>query len=139
MGLINDILFTNQVGKLSKKALDVSAQRALLINSNIANAETPGYKAVDLKPFESELKQAYKSQAAMVKTDPRHMSGGVNNLNNYQPTIEISQDTPRLDGNNVNLDKEMTKMMENSLNYQTIIAARKKRGQIIDAAIEMSK
>lgn len=139
MGLINDLLYTNKVGKLAIKALDIHSQRALLINSNIANAETPGYKAVDLKPFEEELKDAYKSSMGMDKTNPRHMSGRSDDLNSYMPEVETSTEASRPDGNNVNLDKEVTKMMENSLMYQTIIAANKKRGGIIEAAIEQTR
>lgn len=138
MGLIDDVLFTNKVGKLVSKAMDAHARRALLINSNIANAETPGYKSVDLKPFEKALKEAYKPAAAMTTTDPRHMNGQESGLDGFEPRLEISREAPRLDGNNVNLDREMAKLLETSLTYQTLIAVRSKRGGIINEAIEKS-
>ena len=136
MGIISDVLFSNKIGKLANKALDIHAQRALLINSNIANAETPGYKAADFKPFEDQLKAAYSSKIGMTRTDPRHMSGARNDLKAFKPEVEYSKDPGRIDGNNVNLDKEMTKLTENSTMYQAIITAKKKRGGMIKEAIE---
>ena len=135
MGLINDILYTKKTGKLAMKALDVYAQKALLITSNIANVETPGYKEVSLKPFEQALKQAYKPTVGMTKTHKGHI-GGANTLKNFQPEVVISKDPGRLDGNNVNLDRVMTKMTENSMMYNAVIVAAKKRGQIISSSIE---
>ncbi|MGK7346065.1 MAG: flagellar basal body rod protein FlgB [Candidatus Nitrospinota bacterium M3_3B_026] len=138
MGLVSDLLFTNKVGRLVSKAMDIHAQRALLVNSNIANVETPGYKAVDLEPFENRLKEAYKPGIGVKTTDPRHLDGADGGLEGFKPKVGVSQDAPRLDGNNVNLDREMAKLLETSLTYQTLIAVRGKRGGIIDEAIERS-
>lgn len=139
MGLINDILHSNATPKMAQKALDIYAQRSLLITSNIANAETPGYKAVDIKPFESALKDAMESKAPMLKTNEKHLSGPMENIQNFQPEIEVSNEPGRLDGNNVNLDKEMAGLAQTSLMYQTVLTARAKRGQIINETIDQSR
>lgn len=135
MGLLMDLLYTNKTGKLAKKALSVYAQKALLITSNIANVETPGYKEVSLKPFEQALKQAYKPAVKMAKTHAGHI-GGANTLQNFQPEVVISKEPGRLDGNNVNLDRVMTEMTNNSMMYNAVIAAAKKRGGIISSSME---
>ncbi len=135
MGLLNDILYTNKTGKLAIKALDIYAQKALLITSNIANVETPGYKAVSLKPFEQALKQAYKPGIRMANTHPGHI-GGANTLKNFQPEVAVSKEPGRIDGNNVNLDRVMADMSENSMMYNAVITAAKKRGQIISSGME---
>ncbi len=136
MGLINDLLYANKTGLLAKKALDVYDQRFQLANSNIANAETPGYKAVDLKPFEEQLKNAYRGTGQMKTTDPRHIQGSDGNLNEFRPEVTVSTAEPRIDGNNVDLDKETVKMVEIGTMYSTVMAARTKRGAIISAAVE---
>jgi flagellar basal-body rod protein FlgB len=136
MGLINDILYTNRVGNLTSKALDFHAQRMLMINSNIANAETPGYKAVDMAPFEARLKEAMQPAAPLIRTDARHMQGATDNLDTVMPETVVSEEPGRLDGNNVNLDKEMINMTQVSTMYQAVITARGKRSQIINETID---
>jgi len=136
MGVINDILFSSKVNDLAAKAMDAQGKRTMLITSNLANAETPGYKSVDVKPFEAALAEAYKPKTPMLTTNPLHMAG-TNNLEHFQPEVLKSGAPGRLDGNNVNLDDELNKMNEVSLQYQTTITAYKRRGQIINAAIDM--
>lgn len=138
MSLIGDIL-DSRVNDLTKKALDIDAQRTLLINSNIANAEVPGYKAVDFKPFEDELKQAYENKMPMAQTNAGHMGGLLNNLGTYMPEVVVSEAPGRIDGNNVNLDKEVANLSETSTMYSAIVTARGKRGRIISDAIDQAK
>ena len=54
---------------LLKTAMNVSAQRAELISSNIANVNTDGYKATKRIVFESELKQALASSGTDAATE----------------------------------------------------------------------
>lgn len=136
MGLINDLLYTNKTGLLAKKALDLYDQRFQMVNSNIANAETPGYKAVDIKPFEQDLQNAYRRNTRMKTTDPKHMQGSAGDLNQFRPNLSVSTDEPRIDGNNVDLDKETVKMTEIGTMYSAVMAARTKRGAIISSAVD---
>lgn len=136
MGLINDILYTNRVGDLASKALDFHAQRMLMINSNIANAETPGHKAVDMAPFEARLKEAMRPAAPLLRTDARHIQGQADSLETVAPEMVVSEEPGRIDGNNVNLDKEMINMTQTSTMYQAVITARQKRSQIINETID---
>jgi len=138
MGLLADILYTNKVGRLAIKGMDTHAQKALLITGHIANAETPGYKAVKIKPFEQALKNAFRSTIKMSSTNAKHMEAG-GTLASFKPEITVSKDPGKLDGNNVNLDLEMAEMAQNTMMYQAIITASKKRGAIISSAVGDNK
>ena len=81
------------------------AVRQTAVSSNIANANTPGYGAVDVEPFEAVLNQ---KQVTMRATHPRHIaasagSGGV-------AVRQINDDRPTMpSGNTVVLESELMK------------------------------
>ncbi|MEW5743997.1 MAG: flagellar basal body rod protein FlgB [Nitrospirota bacterium] len=84
-----------------EKMLDVAAFRHRVLASNIANADTPGYKAKDIS-FHQELEKAVQQDAP--------------------PSCEVRETVttmPNRDGNTVNLDIEMAKVAENTLLYNT--------------------
>ena len=103
-------------------ALNLRAQRQEVLASNIANADTPNYKARDLD-FTSALKNATGAQGgalALARTDARHIlaSGGgtANGLLKYRGSVQ-----PSLDGNTVDMDVERANFTENSLHYQFLL------------------
>jgi flagellar basal-body rod protein FlgB len=106
---------------LLQNALDASSLRQQVISNNIANAETPGYKAKKVV-FEDILKQHLSNQASFVgnRTDPRHLPiGNSNDIPNAQ--IEENTETVMQNNqNNVDVDQEMTDMGKNSLWYYTL-------------------
>lgn len=106
------------------RALAASAQMRQLkqgvLSSNIANAETPGYKAKKID-FEGELARALKNEgmAKLASSEPGHFSVGESELNHLQPEI---YDNPEVevsnDGNTVDLQREMSEMLENNIMYR---------------------
>jgi flagellar basal-body rod protein FlgB len=87
------------------------AERQALISANVANANTPGYKAKDIESFEDVM----RNSLPMTVTDPKHLSvgGGVGeprNVNSDQAEILHS-------GNNVSLEEEFLKSSEVARNY----------------------
>ena len=64
--LLDKILFSDRTPKLLKKTVDLNLQKNSVISSNIANADTPGYKAVDLK-FGEQLQTAIGGQGIKLK------------------------------------------------------------------------
>lgn len=82
--------------------------RQSAISENIANANTPGYKAVDTKPFEAALEQ---TRLAMAQTEPRHMDFSATRfpVTDVQPeqTWEVVHS-----GNTVSLEQELLKAGE---------------------------
>lgn len=110
----------NNIGLL-QKALDASSLRQQVISNNIANAETPGYKAKQVV-FEDILKQHLNNQTNFVgnRTDSRHLVIG--NPADI-PTANIVENTDTVmqnNSNNVDIDGEMTNMGKNSLWYYTL-------------------
>jgi len=87
--------------------------RQKLVATNVANANTPGYRATDLKPFINILERSGESLAT---THPAHMMlDGNDRLQTRVMEPEPSDVT--LSGNSVNLEREMTKLGEVNRSY----------------------
>lgn len=87
-------------------ALDGLAARQRAIANNIANVQTPGYRATRVS-FEDSLREALVSGEAPVVT----------------PTSQSSLEPTREDGNNVNLDTETLSSVDTNLRYQLALRA----------------
>ncbi len=101
------------------KALEIRAQRAEMLAENMANANTPGFKARDID-FQQALKLANSQQTAMpvVKTQSGHgelstMKDVISPAIQYRNVMQAS-----LDGNTVDEQIEQAQFMQNSLQYQ---------------------
>ncbi|WP_297444717.1 flagellar basal body rod protein FlgB [Desulfurobacterium sp.] len=93
-------------------------RRSEVIQGNIANADTPGYKPKDLV-FEKELEE----NLHLKRTDPRHMDPS------FPPVrfrLVNAQDYSGYDDNRVNLDKELAKLAETNLMIRLINESLKK-------------
>ena len=121
------------------KTLDLRSKKNDLLASNIANRETPGYRAKDIS-FERSLYKALHSDrpGPLKTTDPRHFDGiereplqAVNGqlFNSFSPR-------PREDGNTVNLDKEMAKLAENQVVYSTLVQITNWKFNMLKSAIQ---
>ena len=102
--------------QFSQNALKLHAYRQELIASNIANADTPGYKARDVD-FAATLKNAQAAQSAPQKapaSDPNAPPLGAELL--YRSTVQRS-----LDNNTVDLDVERAQFAENAVRYEAQI------------------
>ena len=107
--------------QLLHKTLDFRAKRNALLSGNIANMETPGYKAKDLV-FEKALGEAMKAHlpGPLTVTDPRHFDGRpILPLHLVKPQVILtSNPVGNLDENSVDLEREMVKLAENQVVYQ---------------------
>lgn len=93
---------------LARKLLDASVLRQEAIASNIANAETPGYRRLDLSPdFATHL------QSCMAE-------GGVAGLSGIRLSLaeDLRARTVRPDGNSVEMEKELLEMNRNTVEYE---------------------
>lgn len=100
-------LYSAQNYVLSKKLMDAAHVRHEALSNNIANAETKGYKRRDLPvTFQKELTDALAR-------------GDKDKIAKMGIRTEIDKRTKpiRLDGNNVELDKELLEINRNTLNY----------------------
>lgn len=106
-----------------EKALALRSYRQQLISSNIANADTPHYNAVDID-FADAMKKALAgitSGLELTKTDARHLDGmdtsGINGVKPLYRTVV----QPSIDGNTVDSNIEQAQFTENSLNYMSTL------------------
>ena len=98
------------------QGLQVRAQRAELIASNIANADTPGYKAKGMD-FKAALAQAAsKQQTGMTRTNEKHFDVRMELNNGVGFRVPDQADTG--DGNSVDVQVERNLYLENSMEYQ---------------------
>lgn len=106
--------------RLYERALDVRSGIHETIASNMANEETPGYKAREL-PFRETLNAALLGEGDLepVRTDPRHFALYDGNGKIFHHIIKKDEGAG-LDENTVNLEKEMTLMAENTLLYMAV-------------------
>lgn len=101
-------LFSSSNYVMSKKLLDVADVRHQALGGNIANAETPGYKRVDLdRNFEMRLREKIKH-------------GDAEGVSVMKPAMFTDKKTKsmRADGNNVQIDQEMLKLNRNALEWE---------------------
>ena len=103
------------------KALNVRASRQELLASNIANADTPGYKARDLD-FGKTLSAALAGGGStgdvnLVRTSAGHLPGAAQKSGPgaalYRTAVQ-----PSIDGNTVDMDVERAQFADNAIHYE---------------------
>ena len=100
-----DALFSQNNYAAMKKMLDATALQHEAIASNLANAEKPGYKRMEVSPtFAAELKSALGAQDST-------------QIQNLHPALAVDATavSNTRDGNTVQLEKEMMKLNQNTM------------------------
>jgi len=111
--------FDSALGPLPK-ALALRARRTELLAGNLANADTPGYKARDID-FRAAMQaaQGKSSRVTLKTTNPRHLTG---TAGAGEPRVQYRvPDSPSLDGNTVDSQREQAAFTENALGYQATL------------------
>lgn len=102
--------------ELHVQGMQLRSERAEVLASNIANADTPGYKARGMD-FQKAMQQATsQQQMGMSKTNSKHFDVRTELNNNVDFRIPDQPDTG--DGNTVDVQVERNLYLENSLEYQ---------------------
>ena len=103
--------------QLLTKTTSFTNLRHNVIARNIANVDTPGYKAMELK-FEHLFKQALNAEK------------------DNQPMLVLdTTQQPRLDGNTVNPDRELTRLAENTIMHSTFVQLLNMKFRMLQTAI----
>lgn len=110
------ISFDKALG-VHQHTVGIRAERAEILASNLANANTPGYKAQDIN-F-GQVLQAATSGAnfGLNKTDGRHITASSQMINS-QKMYRIPEQPDTGDGNSVDAQVERNIFMQNALEYQ---------------------
>jgi len=113
--------------RFQAEALKLRSFRQELIAANIANGDTPNYKAVDFD-FTQALRNATETSnnqanpAALAQTQAGHQMG--RGVSAGQPTLLYHQPgQASLDGNSVEMDVERAKFADNTVRYQAAFTA----------------
>lgn len=115
---MTDSVIFDRTWKFLGETLKISARRHNLISGNITNVDTIGYKPRDLD-FQKTLEKAMAEQPAggLSQTHPDHFGG--------EKPLNISMEGETHDDSNpyhldsVDIDKEMTTLMENNIKYRS--------------------
>lgn len=129
---MSDIYKIREFGYM-QKALDGLVDRQSAVTANIANAETPGYKAIKVD-FENNLSAAMGKGFAMTETNAKHMPTNGKGIYGVKPDYTVKLSGAREDGNTVSLDSEVINSSETALKFQTLTTVfRKHMGMILGA------
>jgi flagellar basal-body rod protein FlgB len=118
IGKLDDYLRFNET------ALSLRSQRQELLASNIANADTPNYKARDIdfsNALQGALSKAGQAQGGLATTAPAHIGAGPadgKTLPDGTPVLYRNVAQGAVDGNTVDMDTERTQFADNALRYE---------------------
>ena len=128
---------SSSVSNILFEQLNFRGEKQKVISSNISNINTPNYKTKDLV-FENELNAA-TNVIPLKQTSSKHINsvGTISNENN-QKLIEVSGLQEQNDGNNVNLDSQMSEMSKNKVLFDAIQSSIKRDSRLFRSVIESS-
>ncbi|MDP5459914.1 flagellar basal body rod protein FlgB [Alishewanella sp. SMS8] len=102
---------------MHEQALLVRDRRAQVLSENVANADTPGYKAKDID-FQQALVNAQSRQSrSMQRTHDGHFA--ISTATRHEVKFRNPEQTDTGDGNSVDMNRERNAMMQNAIEYQT--------------------
>jgi flagellar basal-body rod protein FlgB len=113
------LIDTTQLGL--ERAISGAGLRQTAISANLANANTPGYRRVDVD-FHSALARAMSS-------------GDGESVDSVQFATEADPQSLRADGNGVDVDVEAANMAKNGLEYEALVSVAKARLSILRSAM----
>lgn len=113
-----------------------------ILSQNVANADTPGYSARDLKPvdFEKVLKESTDSsqfQGGLTVTDPRHISVSSDTMSSSAGGSDSDSNVETTD-NSVSVEEEMMKVADTQTQYQAATDLYAKAVSMMRTAIDRS-
>lgn len=101
----------NKLFPVVENLLDWTAKRQQTISANLANIDTPGYKAKDIS-FSEQMKALSLEVSSPVHLEPTTGNG----LGVFEVDTKAKQN-----GNTVDLDREMTELTKNGLQYVALV------------------
>jgi flagellar basal-body rod protein FlgB len=116
-----------------ENAIGYASQKQKVISDNIANVDTPNYKAKDVS-FQNALSDAVNSQITTKITDPRDFSFDTS-AQPYAVTTQQNVDY-NSNGNSVDIDKEMSDMATNQIYYNTLVSRMSDEFQTLQMVIK---
>ncbi|WP_334057425.1 flagellar basal body rod protein FlgB [Alteromonas sp. S005] len=110
-----------------ESALKIRTERMEVISGNLANANTPGYKARDIdfnKAMQSAMRESSggatnHATSGLVRTNERHLGGNPSSVAaNFDMQYRVPTQPDTGDGNTVEVQAERNRFLDNGLRYQ---------------------
>jgi flagellar basal-body rod protein FlgB len=104
-----------------EKSLDAALLRNEAFSQNIANVDTPGYKRKSVA-FEEYLSDATSGRIKGIRSHPQHIPVGKKNVEDIEIRVGVDENSQsmRLDGNNVDIEREMAEMAKNTIRFNVV-------------------
>jgi len=114
------ISFDNALG-IHQYTMGIRSERAEILSSNLANADTPGYKAkdVDFKQALADAKGSQSRRQNLARTNEKHFDVGSSLSPHVKYRVPLQPDTG--DGNTVDVQVERNKFLQNGMEYQASV------------------
>ena len=118
--------------------LEWSQARQKVLAENVANSDTPSYRAHDLTPLKfeapAEAPSATVSTVALARTEDGHMTGFGATASPFRTQTKGDYEV-RPTGNAVNLEDQMMKVAANNMDYQAATAVYTRSLRLIKTAL----
>ena len=120
--------------------MNYTNQRNVTLAENIANLNTPGFKASDLSPkpetFEGWFKLINTKNLELVKTSAGHMSGNAKtSVKKFKTELEKDIEEVKPNGNNVSLSQQSFKISDNKNDYEHALKAYKSSYDLMNMVV----
>ena len=111
-------LFGSTIDSLHN-GLNYASVKNNAISTNVANVDTPGYKTKDVV-FKDVLNEELDSNLKMKQTNPKHLGRTASEGQSFE-TVTQNRTTYHHNGNNVDIDKEMSELAQNQIYYNSLV------------------
>ncbi len=145
--MTSSVFDTTKAKPLAEQALSARSLRQDIIASNIANIDTPFYRAKDVRFEDVLIQRAEKMYGKSSKTTPKlelaqtnvkHLDGNTEGKRGLGTVFLRDGHMARNDANTVDLDVETTEMSKNAIMINALSKALKKQGNIFKSVLDAS-
>ena len=126
--------------RFQQDAMSLRAERQQVLANNIANADTPNFRARDFD-FSTELASSLQKEhtqgrgMSLATTSDRHLQASSTRLSSRDLLYRVP-DQPSLDGNTVDMDRERAQFTDNAVRYQASLTFLTSRLQSLKTAMQ---
>lgn len=123
--------------RMARMRMDWLKQRQKVLAENIANADTPGYRAKELREldFKRMALDVVEKAPGPTVTNPGHAGGGLPDNGPYRQITERRTFETSIDGNPIVLEEQMEQMARTRSSYTLTLNLLKKNMQMLNTAI----
>jgi flagellar basal-body rod protein FlgB len=124
--------------KMALTKMDWASQRQKVLAQNVANADTPDYKARDLKKldFRKVLEGSTPAPVAVARTNPMHLKGTIPEQEQFNARKANKPYEESIDANEVVVEDQMEKVGQARADYTTAVTLMEAQMKMFKTAID---